>query len=243
VHDTIRPDWFRAPPADRPGFVIKDSSAHRVPTAKKRGSRTGFVIDPFRRRKVYFESGLEEVLLRVLIAHPDVIDIQEQQRAVFMFNGELKEHFFDIVVTWRSGRRTAYAVKYRDDVDQELLAMLQAAAGDRNLRFAHQFRTLSETDVDRITIANASAIIRCARDFDFEAMDLLREHLPSYGPSVRLRDCGEIADLGSRGYRAGIALLQSGWLTITPGEPIGLDAVLCNEFTTNQRDQRASAAR
>ena len=201
------------------------------------------MVDPFRRRRVYFESGLEEVLLRVLIAHPDVIDVREQQRAVFMFRGELTEHFFDIVVTWRSGRRTAYAVKYRNDIDADLLAMLQVVSADRGIRLAHDFRTLSETQIDKISIANASAIIRCARDFDEDAMDTLRSHLPSNSPTIRLRDCGDIAGLGSRGYRAAIALLQSGWLSITPGDHIGLDTVLSNEFTTNQTKDRANAAR
>lgn len=122
--DTIDPDWFRAPPVDRPAFVIAESVADRIPTPKKRGSRIGFIIDPFRRRRIYFESGLEELLLRVLIANPDVVDIREQQQAGFLFNGGLKTHFFDFVVTWRSGRRTAYAVKYEEDIEPELLSML-----------------------------------------------------------------------------------------------------------------------
>lgn len=108
---------------------------------------------------------------------------------------------------------------------------------------AHDFRTLSETDIDRTTIANASAIIRCARDYDEEAMDLLRAHLPSCGTTISLQECGKIAGLGSRGYRAAIALLQSGWLTIPAGERIGHDTVLCNEFTTINTGGRIAAAR
>jgi hypothetical protein len=214
-----------------------------VPTPKKRGSRIGTAIDPFRRRRIYFESGLEEVLLRVLIANPDIVEIREQQRATFLFDGELKEHFFDFVVTWRSGRRTAYAVKYQEDVGPDLRRMLQAAATDRRLGLAHDFRFLTEADIDRVTIANASAVIRCARDYDEEALELLRTHLPSCGSDIRLRDCGDIAGLGSRGYRAAIALLQSGWLSMKAGERIGLDTVLSNEFTTITTGGRAAAAR
>ncbi|KQQ78994.1 hypothetical protein [Aureimonas sp. Leaf324] len=77
--------------------MIDDSTASRRPSAKKRGSRVDFVVDPFRQREFVFESGLEEQWRNVLIADPRVVELQEQLPPVrFLDNENIdRTHWFD----------------------------------------------------------------------------------------------------------------------------------------------------
>lgn len=77
--------------------LIDDSTASRRPSAKKRGSRVDFVVDPFRRREFAFESGLEEQWRNVLIADPSVVELQDQLPPVgFLDNEDIdRTHWFD----------------------------------------------------------------------------------------------------------------------------------------------------
>lgn len=215
-----------------PAFLIDESVAHRIPTAKKRGSKIVCVCDPFRRRKVWCESGLEEDWCKVMIARRDVIDVREQQMVTYIgADGEPVIRYFDFVVTWRSGRRTAFAVKHVEDVDDEIRAVLTAVAEQLGNRFADDFRTLTEAMVDRVSISNAWKIVDCAKDLDLEAMDEVRAYLLSAPHELRLGQIGSAIGLGERGYRAAIALIQSGALRIAPGTLIGPDAIATNSLT------------
>ncbi|WAP70067.1 hypothetical protein [Jiella pelagia] len=176
---------------DAPAVEIEKSVADRKPTPKKRGSRIGFVIDPFRRRQIWYESGLEEPLIQVLIAHPAVREIREQQAVSYRDATKMKKHVFDCVVTWRSGSRSAIAIKYHDDVEKSglrhVLACIERSVGDE---CADDFRIMTERHVDAVTIRNARLMISCGLDFDHAAQQRVRSCLP-----------GMDAEPPSRGHR------------------------------------------
>ncbi|NGO54057.1 hypothetical protein [Allomesorhizobium camelthorni] len=197
----------------------------RKPTPKKRGSKIGFVIDPFRRREVWFESGLEENWATVLIARPDVEEIREQQTVSY---GNGRTHTLDFVVTWTSGYRTAYAVKYAADVDQDLRRVLRAIAERNGDDVADDFCILTEEELDLTTIANAREILSCSTDFDFEGQSVVRDYLAGVGRQVRLGDIGKRSGLSYRGYRAAVALFHDGALVADPAELLRVNLVASN---------------
>ena len=211
--------------------MIGSSVADRVPTARKRGSIVGFLVDPFRRRKVWYESRLEMILLQCLIASADVIDVREQQTATYRQGDETRRHIFDVVIVWASGARQASPIKYEADVDDELLAAVGAVCDQQGDSFADDYVLLTELDTHPTTTANASWIISCGLDFDFEAQAAIRDFLRYQGPEVSLRQCDDHVGDGHRGSRAAIALVQAGLLAVPDGVLLGRHAVLRNCFT------------
>jgi hypothetical protein len=192
-------------------------------------------------REIWFDSGLEEKWLTVLMASPEVIDIREQQRVDFVMDGQKRWHYFDYMVTWRSGWRSALPVKYQKDIKPDLHAVLQAISDQHGDNIADDFRILTELDIDVVTIANSRQILSCARDFDYEAQDFILEELPRLGEQVSLRDLDALVGEGPRGSRAAMALIPSGHLAIDPGQPLSADALLWNRFTTSEMEGGAPA--
>jgi hypothetical protein len=188
-------------------------------------------MDPFQRRKIWFESGLESWWLQVLMAHPDVHEIREQQLLeIPMGRGVVVKHYFDFVVVWKDGSTSACAVKYRKDAEG-LDALLVAAAEEIGDAFADDYRIFGEDGINRTMLWNASWVIRCGKDHDYEAQAALAGVLANAGRSVRVADCDAMLGDGQRGSRAAIALVKSGKLVIPEGERLGRDTVLGNLFT------------
>jgi len=194
--------------------VIEPSLADRKPVPKKLGSKIVVLIDPFRCRQIYAESGLEADLLTWLIARPDVIEIREQFRVSYTDGGMLHHHYVDVVVTLSDGRRVAFFVKPASQaakVGLDRLIRMISEAGDCKF---HDYRILTELDVDSTTIANSERIVRCGRNFDRDALRLVRDHLRTSPSVVTPRLVAQQTGLGTRGSNALIAMLQSKDVTL-----------------------------
>lgn len=211
-------------------MTFAPSVAQRKIPQRQRGSQTGFKMDPFQLRQIWFESGLETWWLQVLMAHPDVHEIREQQLLDIPFRGKIVKHYFDFVVVWTDGRISACAVKYQKDC-QGLPELLRAAADTVGDDFADDYRILKETGLNRTKLWNASWVIRCGKDFDYEAQAALAGILTKSGRDVRVSDCDALIGDGRRGSRAAIALIKSGNLVIPEGERLKRSTVLRNLFT------------
>lgn len=219
-------------PRPRGIVPIAESAAMRDPVRHKYGPAIGKLVDPFRRRKVKYESDLERNWLTVLIASPDVRDVREQQRLMIPNDrGRPTEHVFDILVEHTDGVVKALACKYKVDVTPELVALLQHAADTVGDAFADFYEIRSEAGLTRTMIWNARQVITCALDFDFGAQEAIRNALPTLGARVSLAECDAIVGDGERGSKAAIALIQAGLFDVPPGERIGSITELRNLFT------------
>ena len=205
---------------------IAPSIAHRIPRPKQRGSRTGSIVDPFRWRTVWFESALEEDVLHVLVASPNVSEVREQQ--VIRYGGPgvgTPTYHCDFRVRWSSGTTSTVEVKYEEDVVGKAVATKIAGIGRNALvGGTDDYRTATELDIDEVTIANARAIVACALDDDPEALDAVRRALPRMPDGFDLGELADASGLGFRGYRAATALLQSDALSLAPDVRISPEA-------------------
>lgn len=206
-----------------------DSVADRRPSPRKRGSSVGSVADPFRRRRIFFESRLEYRHLMVLIANPNVVDIREQQTCSYFAGGRRHRYTADLLTTFKSGLRVAYEVKYRADVSRSnadvLLEEVAAQVGDS---FADEYRLLTELHINDAIVANSEAIIWCARDFDASGQEIVRSMLCGAPGQMTLQEIGERSGLGGRGQRAAIALIQQGVLSFDPAQALSPRCLLQN---------------
>lgn len=210
---------------------IEPSIAQRIPSSRKRGSVVVNSTDPFVCRDIWAESGLEEKWLQILIADPEVREVREQQLAKVMVDGKLRRHWFDFLIIWIDGTRSACAVKYLLGVTPDLEQLLVNAAKQLGDRFASDYRLLTERDLDLVTLGNARQVIEAGKDFDYEAQDCIRAWLPSAPSSISLPDFDLVVGDGQRGRRAALALLKSGELSARSGEVLGPSSILCNRFT------------
>ncbi|MBN8974061.1 MAG: hypothetical protein J0H51_18885 [Rhizobiales bacterium] len=211
---------------------IQPSAANRKPTRKKIGSNTGTLIDPFRRREIYYESNLERDHILVWIANPDVLEIQEQYRVEYLCNGAVKEHFVDVLVTFKDGSRFAYFIKYdRQLYSSGIRGQIQAIVAGCSDDFADELRILTENHVDEMAISNAKLIVNAGRQFDEDATCIVRAALSSAPAVVTPRQIGRDTGLGRRGEDAFIALLQSGAVSISQNRQITADAPFNNLLT------------
>ena len=214
-------------------MTIAPSLAHRtIPTRDRgTGSRTGRLVDPYNRRELCFESGLEYAWLQVLIASPDVAEVREQQRLEIPYRKGKRVHFFDSQVFMKNGWVRARAVKYAKDVNDDLRQLLADAATHVGDRFANDYGLLTEKHLTRTMIWNSRQIISCAKDFDYEAQHALMGELAKAGEFVSVGACDHLLGDGRRGSRAAMALIKSGKLILPANTRLGRDTVLRNLFT------------
>ncbi|TPK66326.1 hypothetical protein FJ546_06005 [Mesorhizobium sp. B2-4-19] len=187
----------------------------------------GAVVDPFRRTSVWFESDLEQSALVVLLTLPETLEVREQQKAEYIQHGEKRKHYFDFVQRQASGR-IAYAVKYEQDVDDELLETLRLISEQQGDRFADQYRILTEKDLTLTQIENAREILAYASDFDFEGQALVSAALQRLPARVLIADIVRTTGLGERGRRAAVALIQKGLLKVPANVRLADNAFLIN---------------
>lgn len=201
--------------------------------SRRRGSRTASHVDPFCRREIKVESGLEAAWLAVLIASPRYAKVEEQQKLLIPVRGEMVEHWMDFKATRWDGTVDALSVKYSNDAKlARLEEILVAAASNVGDQFAHRWAILKETGLTRTMVWNACRVIACAKDYDYEAQDYLAAMLARSEGRISLRKCDAMLGDGRRGSRAAIALIKTGKVAVTKGERIGNDTVIRNLFTT-----------
>ncbi len=153
-------------------------------------------------RVVGTESHLEFNYGMCLAAHPDTLDLQEQ--VLFEWRdpaGDLRDHFFDFVVTRTDGSKLAYTVKpmvwNRDAFAENMPHIAEQARASR--RFS-DVRLLSDTDLDRVSLFNAKLLHAC------------RAEVPDHDAVARsvVRDMsGEVTSGGEPGLRTAFQLLQA----------------------------------
>jgi hypothetical protein len=217
------------------GIEYVDTAPDRRPSPKRFGPSVGIVVDPFRRALYGYESEPERAVLTVLASLPGVRRISVQRKVRYRFRGVARTYTFDIVVQWWSGWREAFAVKQSDndllDAD-DTLHVLKAISEQYGTRLADDYRVVTYDTLDPVAVMNGRVILRCGRDQDHAAMDVVRATLARLGPVVTLAEVAEQSCMGKRGLRAAVALIQSGLLMPPRGERLRVDLPLENRRPT-----------
>jgi hypothetical protein len=211
-------------------FDCQGSAAERTPSAKKRGSYVGHIIDPFRGRKIYFESLLEFQWASVWVADHRVAEVREQQYVKYWDGDCVRIHCLDFALRLKNGQRVGHSTKYAEDVKRTNLEKIIGAvnAFRENRRVADDFRITREIDLNIQDVKNARRIIACGKMRDHEAQAYIRQSLPELPEVVSPREIALHLRMGRRGERAAIALLQSGCLQLRDHMEITIDAPFVN---------------
>ena len=214
------------------GVDYVDTDPDRRPAAHKNGPSVGDIPDPFRGASYGYESGPERWFLTVATVMPNVVAIREQRLVRYRFRGLPRKYVFDAWLQWSNGRRVAYAIRdsernlHRDDTVEVVKAIRDQLGSD----FADDYRLVTYASLCPAAVRNARAILKCGRALDFEGQDAVRAALPHLGGEVTLEEVAEATGLEERGFRAALALIQSGVLIPPPGQELRPDLPLLNRL-------------
>lgn len=162
-------------------------------------------------RQVFFASLGEFGLLTTLLARQDVVDVSEQQEAVYRDDaGVTRRHYFDFVVRMRDGVRKALAYKPSERVEAlNFEAFLHDLAGRISPEVADEIVLITEADIPRATIRNAALLHDCRRDPPGEADAAVLAALSTVVGQISIGDLRDATGYGGEAFRAIIRLIGS----------------------------------
>ncbi|WP_298976251.1 TnsA endonuclease N-terminal domain-containing protein [uncultured Roseobacter sp.] len=210
----------------------KSRSTREIAKRSRASSRGGVVVDlpaDDRSRIMYFESKLEQRVLFLLLAKRSIWDVREQPEAFIYHDtrGRRRHHFFDFLVTLRSGRRLAVAVKPAKRViktrfAQELSAIRAAMTKD----FADDVILITDRGFCRAEAMNAERYIAFRKHRNEHLMRHLLAVILTLRFPQKVQDVQMALGAGSEGFRAIFIAIYEGLLTADVTQEIDHDTLV-----------------
>lgn len=161
-----------------------------------------------------FESKLEQRVLHLLLARPDIHDIWDQPPAISYetTGGRQRQHVFDYLITLTSGRRIAIAVKpaalaARPRFRSEF-ALIRAAT---SLAFAHHVALVTDRSFTSSAARNAARLHEFRRSLDPEADSRVQSIINSLTGETTIAEIVSLSGLTGRGFRAVFRAIYAGY--------------------------------
>lgn len=193
------------------------SRAARLPSARSRASTRSVLktqlpadVHP---RHLWCESKLEQRVLFLLAAHPETWDIQEQPPAITWTTdcGTRRQHFFDFLLTQRSGERFAIAVKRAEIVTRSgFRADLQLIREATPFSFARHVVLITDRSFTLAEAENAERLHQFRQSPDPEADAAVAALLNAVTTETTIASVVEASGLGGRAFRAVFRAIYAG---------------------------------
>jgi hypothetical protein len=191
------------------------SLAERLPPLSSRGHASGHIVvdDGRHRRIVLLESNLEFKWAIILDADPNVLEIKEQVRLDWPDTDRIRKHYFDFVVTMRSGDRVAFIVKpaKRALSPKFLHETRMISEHSARIGFVDEVRVLTDDCIDNTVLRNAR-FFRSVREQDELADEASAAITTDLVGAVPLAELASGINLGARGFRALVRQIAAGRL-------------------------------
>lgn len=218
------------PPHRIPAVFYEESVADRRPRPRLLGPHVGHELDPFSLRRYHYEGTAERRNLIALLADPDVVELREQVKVVYVDRyGDRRTHCLDLLVILRDGTRRARSVKRAGRGAAHAEEFSQVAAGAENLD-ADEFVILTDHDVTDAELCNAQQVLASGREHDAVAQRAVREACGRLPARVTLREVAVASGLSKRGYRAALVLFKTGELKLACGDEIAPGLEVANRL-------------
>ncbi|SEP41236.1 hypothetical protein SAMN04487843_116104 [Methylobacterium sp. ap11] len=190
------------------------SLAHRLPTRfRSRGSNQGILVTTGDApRQIFYESSGELGLLHYALARGDIVDVREQQAAIYRDDaGVVRTHYFDAVLTMRDGTRKAVSYKPRRRAEAlhfadylgDLAARISPVVADEII---HN----TERDLPKDALHNAALLHDCRRDSPGEADAAVLAVLAKVTGQISVADLRDATSYEGEAFRAIVRLIGAG---------------------------------
>lgn len=181
-------------------------------------SNRGYVVvpvpgQPGRRKRIHFESRLEQKVIYLLLARPDVLDVVEQQRIMLPCAEGFTPHTLDLLALMLDGGRVGILVKpikyaKSEKMREQVIALQQHAIPTH----ADRFIVITDADFTPIQVRNAELLHLARNSPDSEADDVVREFAEQLTGDIRIDRLIGATPLGGRGFRAVVRAIGTGVL-------------------------------
>ena len=151
-----------------------------------------------------YESTIEANVIQLALSSREVVDIREQQGPVPYLdkNGRQKKHFFDLVITFASGRRDAQIIKPADLVTEEFKEEFRRIAGATSKSLADTVSIVTNDDYGWGDVLDARAVLRARRAPDDAADQILSDTIERLNGAVSIEQLMALSGLESRAWNA-----------------------------------------
>lgn len=164
-------------------------------------------------RRIVFESKLEQRVLHLLLARPDIRDIWDQPPAVTYRaeDGREKRHVFDYLATFTNGRRIAIVVKPAQRASRTSFRNeFQLIRASTNVAFAHDVVLVTDQSFNPADARNAARLHEFRRIPDPEADTCVRNIIATFTGKTTIAEVVSSSGLGGRGFRAVFRAIYAG---------------------------------
>ncbi|WP_299047758.1 TnsA endonuclease N-terminal domain-containing protein [uncultured Tateyamaria sp.] len=156
-------------------------------------------------RRIVFESQLELMFIQLILSKGNVFDIWEQPPAMPYVdkNGKRAQHFFDFLVTWTDGSKTAWAVKplelvQRRNFDREVALI----ASQTPKPFANEVRLFTDAGFQRHDAVNAARFQQLSKTDDPVADAAVASEIAKLDGTITVEQLVKRTAMAGRAYRA-----------------------------------------
>lgn len=206
-------------------FVRQDSDlipyqGCRSINPRSRGSCRIFAIFhdiPSGKPRIYgLDSQVEYHHLALTLVDPTVAQVQEQVGPVPFLDetGEPANHYLDLVITKKDGRRIAVAVKPTDRLASgRFMHELNQLVRTMPTGLVDELRLVTERSFSRSDAFNAIQYLRFSLTPDFDADARLTDALATVNGAMTIGDICRLCKCGGRGFRSVVRAIFEGKLT------------------------------
>ena len=178
-------------------------------------------------REIEFESHTEFMVGLVMLARPEVVNLENQ--VLFRWIDEEDQphrHFFDYRVTLSDGGRIALVVKKGPKAfDPEFRVWLRRLARRAVPGFADRLTLITRRDLDPVEIHNAQ-LIHAVRLPDPEPDAAVRQAVASITGAARISDIVAAACCKGSGFRSVVRMIRSHELQLVAHERISPETLV-----------------
>lgn len=195
-------------------------------------SNRGFVIAPVpgqpnRRKRIHFESRLEQKVIYLLLARRDVLDVVEQQKIRLPNGAVTTSHTLDLLAQLRDGSRVGILVKpWKYATSDRMRAQVAALQRHAVPYHADRFIVITDADFTSVQVRNAELLHLARNSPDPEADDAIREFAQALNGDIRIDHLASATCLGKRAFRAVIRAIGAGVLQPVTAGLIDLHAAV-----------------
>ncbi len=202
----------------------RPSRGTRGPFRPNRGSSRARIVGGHVPTEMRMESGLEKKAAYVLLADPDVVDIQEQPPAIGYVeaDGTPVRYTWDALVTLRSGTRILVAIKPEKIAQKTgLREQVQRFAAQTPRSVADKAVLITGEKLPRDLVHDAMLIHSVRRDPDRSADVTVQAFVAGLAGTVAVSTIVAATGLGALAFRATVRLVADGTLAVVGGNRLG----------------------
>lgn len=162
-------------------------------------------------RVLFYESKVERDCATIMDANPAILRVQEQVAFTWFDKGAMRTHFFDFVVTKKSGGNAALIVKPEMQAQNPAFLKEETEISEQAVQagIVEEVFVYTDKSFSDVQLRNVE-FIRSVLEVDVEADKIVAGLTEGLQGAVRIQELVNASGLETRGFRAVVRQIGSG---------------------------------